>query len=205
MATNNNINYAPVTVGYVSNRWYPAGNLNALDVNPTTITATAGQLIYVPFIVPFAAIFKAIGIWVTTGIAASTTNFGIYNSDSFNSNLTGNALPVGNPIVTSGNIATATSGAAASFTFGSPITLGAGVYWLAIASSSSSIVYQSTNNSTFYGPNIQLRTSTLTNPQTSAGYGCSQAFVYSATLPSASVSTYLTNSNTQHAIMLQAS
>lgn len=145
---------------YISGKYYPSGVFVNPNYSLTNVSQSILVLNFSPFFVPKTGIFTKIAVGVQTGSAATNCNMGIYNSAA------GNNQPTGTPIANSesGNVATTSSAAEANYTFASPITLTAGVYWLAFAQSSALVtMYAVQSNSTCLGVSAFTAPYTVTN------------------------------------------
>lgn len=87
-------------------------------------STTASTLYLTPFYLPRKVSFDQLGVYVTTGVAATTARLGIFSDDG-----------AGRPsavLVDAGTTATTTSSAAATANTNLPLALNAGVYWAGI-------------------------------------------------------------------------
>jgi hypothetical protein len=115
-----------IGVTYTSGNWYPA------DLGLTMSTSTAmstNQIFFMPLMIYFDVTITDIACEVTTAVASSNFQMAIYTSDATTKRPTGAALA--NTASLSG--ATAQT---VSYTFGSPVALTAGLYWVAVNSDS---------------------------------------------------------------------
>lgn len=163
-------------MGAVSTNWYPSGQLMGQfsSTNGQRSTAT-GTIYYVPFFVGKSTTFTDIGNLIGT-TAAGNSNLCLYNDS-------GAGKPTGNPIAnsTSGSLANTIS-TFNSFTFSSPITLTAGLYWAAFTLSGTSTVYGNAaamGRSTGLGLNGTPSAALIATPV----IGWSESFVYNTTMP----------------------
>lgn len=96
-------------------------------------SVTSNRVYYVPFFVTKQVTLSDVLIRVKTGVAASTCELGIYAGD-------GTAFAPGTRLGVVTALSTASSNSTVTATFGTPLTLAPGVYWVAAVFSSSSVV-----------------------------------------------------------------
>lgn len=166
-------------VGYVSGNYY--NNLfrgYGAGGNATARNISTGTIYYTPFFVERAATFTLIGAAV--GTSSVNLNLALYNDS-------GAMKPTGAPIsgTTSGSIA-CTINLFVSYTFASPVTLSAGVYWIGATSSATLSLPGPTGGGWEVGISRYLGRSTT--PDTSPidaelQAGWSEAFTYNTTMP----------------------
>lgn len=140
---------------------------------------TSGVVNYIPIYITRSATFSKINCWCVT--SSGNVNMAIFTSSG---------ASVGSIVAnsTSGSVATS-SGAAASYTFGSPITLSPGLHFLACW-------FSSTPTMRKIGGNITIAASaTDASSGTGAGYtGYGQSAAYTTTFPAVAVTSSLTDS-----------
>jgi hypothetical protein len=184
MASNNATNRNPILTNYISTNWYPPGNLNCGGYFPSTTAIATGTLYFIPFLVQKTTTFKAIGIWLVTGVALANINLGLYASNSTNTQPTGS--PLAN--TTSGSIAATGSAVALSFTFGATKQLTPGLYWLAVTSSGAVTLQSFDTVAGFFNLTPTFGFTALAAVPANS-YGWTQTFVYNTTLPAVGVLT----------------
>ena len=186
-------------MGPLSGFWYPSGALMGAfsQTNGQRSTAT-GTIYYVPFFVAKTTTFQKIGILIGT-TAAGNSNFCLYNHD-------GAGKPTGSPIAnsTSGSKANVAS-TFLTHTFGSTITLNAGIYWGAFTVSGTSTIYGNAaalGRATGLGLSATPTAANIATPNT----GWSEAFAYNTTMPNVggSLTQVLLNGTGDSFVFLQA-
>lgn len=172
----------PVSIGAVTNNWYPSGSyFNGTSSNGnSTNNISTGTLYFHPFFVSKTSVYKAIGVFVNT-TGGGNVVLGLYNDN-------GNSAPTGSPIANSNSGALNTSaGGTFSFTFGATISLSAGIYWCAFTCDADTLIFGPTvptPNTELSGRGLGLSgtpsAANIVKPQA----GWSQSFAYNTTLPS---------------------
>src|SRR6266850_701653 len=171
-----------VGVGGISTNWYPSGRYYGnYSLDDITNSVATGTLYFHPFYVTKTTTYTDIGFLISS-TAAGTIVLGLYNDS-------GNSAPTGSPITNSNSTSiTNVASTLSKYTFSSPIQLIPGVYWCAYSCSATNASIGPTINGAtanpIFGRGLGVPgTPTITLLQTIQA-GWSQAFVYSATLPS---------------------
>lgn len=147
---------------------------------PSGGTITTGTLYYMPLLVPYSLTVTTIQVNVGTAAAGQTIVMGLYVSDVANS-IPAGAGPIANS--NSGNISIASTGTV-QYTFGTPITLAAGLYWTAISVSGGTGIIDIASHTTAGTCSLTVGASIATPLTTGSSlYSYSQSFSYSSTLP----------------------
>ena len=170
-----------IGVGGISGNWYPSGSwLGGIGTALTSVTLSTGTLYYVPIFVTTSTVYKAIGVGIALGVASTDVVLGIY-ADNGHMKPTGSAITNSN----SGSLATTLSNSAATFTFGSTITLNTGVYWLAFSANGAAQLIGNASGGYERGGFGMGNTSINTTDSASPSYqtAWAQTFAYSTTLP----------------------
>lgn len=182
MAANNSHNnwVGPPCPGPIANNWYNGPFwMGGCGGSPGTRSIATGTLYFVPFFVYKTTTFLKIGLFCSS-TGAGTVNMGVYNDS-------GRSKPIGSPITNSqsGNVTMVTT-SFISFTFSTPITLKAGMYWLAFSVSATNTISGPTGGGYEAGIARGLgddATPGVSMTDVALQGGWSQTFTYNATLP----------------------
>lgn len=167
-----------INIGAISTNWYPSGSTfgGTGGTSQLSQSRATGTLYFHPFFLTKTTTFTNIGILVGSTTAAGTSVLGLYYDN-------GNSAPFGDPIANSNSTSlTNTTSTFSSYTFGTAITLNAGLYWTAHSTSGTTNFVGTSSEVGGRGLGVNA-TPTATNILTPV-CGWSQSFVYSATLPS---------------------
>lgn len=181
-------------VPYLSGMWYASTDIWHRP-GISGVANAANSIRYHPFYCKSTAYFSGIAMWVTTGVAATNVNLGVYNHNPITKKPTGNPIPG----TTSGSLSTATSSSLASFSFTSPILLiGGQIYWCAMVGDGAPSLLS-----------ISICTAGIggeTGAVSSIYNAYSESFTYSTTLPTVGAAVAVSAATAlAYSIFLQAS
>lgn len=162
--------------GTIPNNWYNSPYwMNGAGGSSSTRSIATGTLYFCPFFVYRRTTFLKIGL-VGTGTPAGSVNMGIYRDS-------GRAKPIGSVISGTQSGSVTMAAALVSFTFASPVTLPAGMYWLAFSCSGTNAIAGPTGGGYEAGVARGLGATTPSAADSGQQGGWQQAFTYSTTLP----------------------